>query len=348
MKIKLFATVVSVVAAGMCPNIAGAAVKTYNVGANPGRMARGADGALWFTKSGAVGRITTAGAVRSYGLPALRSAAITDVLDLAVAPDGAVWATEGQGSLARIDRAGAVVEFAPPVLGMPAGVAIGPDGLVWFSDVVLGRITRFDPAGSFFDTVLGTVTGAFSRTDPASPTEMVLAPDGAVWILQLAPGRVGRMTADGAVSYHWLPGGAASAPTGVAVGGDGALWITEAGTNRIARMGLDGSVREHAIPSPGAEPRAIAAGPDGAMWFTEFGRDRLGRIDGTGSITEYQLPVGSQPYGIAAGPDGAIWATLWGKGGQVVRMTTDTPTTASAARRVASKKQAEKKTVRRR
>jgi virginiamycin B lyase len=338
-RIKRVAGLAVALAAMVSPSVASAAIKTYNVGAVPGRMVRAADGSMWFTKMAAVGRITTAGVARSFALPA--ATPDKDVLAITVAPDGSAWAAEAPGSIARIDGAGKVTEFAPPVLGMPAGIVVGADGQVWFSDAVLGRITRFDvTAGGFSDTLLGSVPGAYSRVDPASPTEMVLGPDQAVWVLQLAPGRVGRIARDGTVSYYWLPAGAASAPTGMAFGRDGALWIAEAGVNRIARLGLDGTVREYAIPSSGAEPRAIAVGPDGAMWFTEFGRDRIGRVDGAGTVTEYELPAGSAPYGIVGGADDAIWVTLWGKGGQVGRVTMDTPIAAHAARRATVKKRA--------
>jgi virginiamycin B lyase len=320
----------------LCPNVAAAAIKTYNVGANPGRMARAADGSMWFTKAGGVGRISIAGAARSFGLPSARD---KDVLGITVAADGSAWAAEANGPIARIDGTGKVSEFAPAVPGMPTGIAVGPDGQVWFSDAALGKITRFDLVSSFSDTVLGNVPGAYSRVDPAAPTQMALGPDQTVWILQLSPGRVGRISGDGSISYYWLPTGPASAPTDLAFGRDGALWVAEAGVNRIARMALDGTVREYAIPSPAAEPRAIAAGPDGAMWFTEFGKDRIGRIDNAGKVTEYQLPSESMPYGIIGGSDNAIWVTLWGKG-QVARVTTDTPTAARAARHSTNKKRA--------
>lgn len=332
----------------VAPGVAGAAIRTYAVGGEPGRIAKAPDGSLWFTQTSAVGRITMAGVSRSFGLPAAR-AAPQDVLGIMVAPDGSAWAAEASGSIAHIQPTGPVAEFAPPVLGMPAGILVQPDGQILFSDASLGRLVRFDGGAQFFDTILGNVTGAYFRSDPASPTEMVATPDGAVWILQLAPGRVGRLAPDGSVSYFWLPSGAAAAPTGIALGRDGALWIAEAGVNRIARMAPDGSVKEYKIPSTGAEPRAIAAGPDGAMWFTELGRDRLGRITGTGDVTEYQLPTGSQPYGIVGGADGALWTTLWGKGGQVARVTTDTPTVASAAKRQSAKtKTTHKRKARRR
>jgi virginiamycin B lyase len=314
----------------LSPSVASAAIKTYNVGAYPGRMARAADGSMWFTKTAGVGKITTAGSARAFGLPTARD---KDVLGITVAPDGSAWATETAGPIARIDGAGKVTEFSPPVAGTPAGIVVGPDGQVWFSDASLGKISRFDLASTFSDTVLGNVPGAYSRVDPASPTQMVVGPDRAVWVLQLAPGRVGRIAADGTIAYYWLPAGAASAPTDLAFDRAGALWITEAGVNRVARIAPDGTARDYPIRSQGAEPRAIAPGPDGAMWFTEFGRDRIGRIDATGTVTEYELPAGSAPYGIVGGADNAIWITLWGNGGQVARLTTDTPPAARAARR---------------
>jgi virginiamycin B lyase len=314
----------------LSPSVASAAVKTYNVGANPGRMVPAADGSMWFTKAAGVGQITTAGAVRGVVLPAAKPD--KDVLALTIAPDGSVWAAEAPGSIAHVDGAGKVTEFTPAVPGMPAGIAVAPDGQVVFSDAALGRVTRFGEASGFVDQVLGNVPGPYSRMDPATPTETILGPDQAFWILQLAPGRVGRLAADGSLSYRSLPSGPASNPTGLAFARDGAVWIAEAGVNRIARMTIDGTVHEYPIPSPDAEPRAIAVGPDGAMWFTEFGRDRVGRIDNAGNVTEYALPAGSAPYGIVGGTDGAIWVSLWGKG-QVARVSTDTPARARAAAR---------------
>lgn len=322
----------------LVPAVTEASIKTYNVGGDPARMIRAADGAMWFSDSTSVSRITASGARRSFGLPAMASASTKEILGLAAGPDGSVWVAEGSGVIGRVDPSGKVSEFPPPRLGMLAGIAVASDGQVWASDAVFGRLLRLDSAATLHEVILGNVPGQDFRSDPASPTSMVLGADGAVWFLQLAPGRVGRIAADGTLSYFSLPAGPISAPTSLAVGRDGALWVTEAGVNRIARMTLDGGVQEFAIPSSRAEPRGIALGPDGAMWFTEFGRDRLGRVDSSGKVTEYVLAPGAAPFGIVAGPDGAIWTTLSGNGGQVARVTTDTRPAGGPAARTSVRK----------
>jgi virginiamycin B lyase len=324
-----------------CAQSAVAAVKTYDVGSDPGRMVRAADGAIWFTKSAAVGRITTTGATRTFSVRGAGSGSGTEIMGVAVGPDGTVWATAASGGIARIDPAGPVATFAPAAAGLPTGIVVAPDGLVWFSDSARGSISRFDGASTFAETLIGSIPGPDFRADPAAPTELIVGPDNAVWILHLTAGRIGRMTLDTALTSFVLPSGAASAPTGIALGPDGALWITEAGINKIARMTLDGLISEWPIPSRQAEPRAITAGPDGAMWFTEYATDRVGRITPSGKVTEYALPKASQPYGIVAGADDAIWVTLRATG-KIARLTTDTPPTATAATRAKTKKKKHK------
>jgi virginiamycin B lyase len=310
------------------PPASSAAIKTYDVGAGPGRIVTAPDGALWFTKDGGVGRITSSGATRSFVLPG--AGAAKWVLGIALGPDGAAWATEAGGALARVGPDGKVAEFPVPMAAMPTGVVFGPDGFVWLSDSVTAHIDRFDLVNTFVETVLQSVQGAYGRRDPASPTELIVGPDDAVWFLELVPGRVGRVVTGQQPTFYGLPTGPLAAPTAIAAGPDGALWITEAGANRVARMATDGSIREYQIPSKGSEPRAIALGPDGAMWFTEYGTDGIGRIDSKGSIREYSLPTGAGPYGIAGGPDGGIWFSMQGTG-QIGRLDPTTPPAARVA-----------------
>jgi virginiamycin B lyase len=308
------------VAAALGATPAAASLKTFSVPADPGRIVRGADGAVWFTINGGVARLTAAGQSRAIALPGVRR---LEVLGIAAAPDGAMWATESTGRVARIGPEGRVTELTPPLLGLPTGVAVGPDGAMWFTDSLVGRITRVGAGDELLETALAPVTGSLYRRDPAAPTELLTGPDGALWFLELSPGRLGRMNPAEAPTFLGFPSGAATYPTALAVGPDGALWITEAGANRIARVTTDGVVREFQIPSPAAEPRAIAQGSDGAMWFTEYGADRLGRVDMSGRMTEYELPPGAAPYGVTAGPDGAVWFTMRGLN-KIGRMTTDT------------------------
>ncbi len=55
--------------------------------ADPRVITTGPDGALWFGENGAIGRITTAGAIQQFPLPTPTAT----VEDITPGPDGAVW-----------------------------------------------------------------------------------------------------------------------------------------------------------------------------------------------------------------------------------------------------------------
>ncbi len=71
----------------------------------------GPDGALWFTDqlpTAHVGRMTTAGVVTDFALPATSFYAVAIVSG----PDGALWFTESRGKIGRITTDGQITEFA--------------------------------------------------------------------------------------------------------------------------------------------------------------------------------------------------------------------------------------------
>jgi virginiamycin B lyase len=333
MPLHRFLGLAAVLAASLAaiPTVASAAAapSSFSVPEAPGQIVRAPDGTMWFTTQGGIAQISASGSVRSITLPGSQE---RDVIGIAIGPDGAVWATEATGLIARVGADRRPLELTPPTLGVPAGIGIGPDGAVWFTDSATGFVTRVDANAAFsVVTSLTLVTGQDHRVDPPAPTYFVLH-DGAMWFLQLSAGRVGRLTSAATASFVQLPSGPRSYPTAIATGPDGALWITEAGTNRVARVTTSGAVSEFRIPSADSEPRAIVKGPDNAMWFTEYGADRLARIDMAGRITEYPLPAGAAPYGLVVGPGNAIWYTMAGQA-KIGRMSPRTATAAAAARR---------------
>ncbi len=76
--------------------------------------------------------------------------------DLAVAPDGAVYATDHAGVLYRIDGAAPVA--LAELDGRPLGLAFGPDGALYIADSYRG-IMRWSDAGGL-ELLLGEVGGA--------------------------------------------------------------------------------------------------------------------------------------------------------------------------------------------
>ncbi len=103
----------------------------------------GPDGAMWFTiaaapgsQAPAIGRITTTGAISTFGIPTTYD--FTDA-SIAASPDGGLWFT-GNGAVGRITTGGAVTVYPLPSAswatfsdGVALGIAAGPDGGMWFA-----------------------------------------------------------------------------------------------------------------------------------------------------------------------------------------------------------------------
>lgn len=158
---------------------------------NPGSIALGADGAVWFTDSfeRRIWRATTSGALTSYPTNLGAPVAIT------AGPDGALWFTAGQ--LGRITTAGAVTSMAVP--SGPNGASLGAitagaDGNLW-----LGAYDLTKSGGAI---VRSTTAGAMTST--AFPTYIEIdgitrGPDGAIWFTQMdnqsGASKIGRIAA---------------------------------------------------------------------------------------------------------------------------------------------------------
>jgi hypothetical protein len=157
----------------------------------------------------------------------------------------------------------------------PRGIALGPDGNVWFAAFAApGRIGRITPGGTVTEFT-GGVTPGFSAN--SQPVDITPGPDGNLWFTeQGAGGRIGRITPAGVVTeFSALT--PVRQPALIASGPDGSLWFTEqAGPGAIGRITTAGTVTEFAAGSTpgftaGRAPTGITTGADGNVWFTEAG-----------------------------------------------------------------------------
>ena len=286
------------------------AVPTPN--SQPDGIAKGADGNLWFSETGAnkIGRITTTGTVTEFPLSSgSQPEGITS------GPDGNVWFTEtGANAIGRITVSGQVTEF--PVPTVTAGVfriTAGPDGNLWFTEAFADRIGRIAPSG---------VITEFPSVLPNRPIEdITTGPDGNLWFTVFPNpefaeiGYVGKITTQGVMSV--FPSDPVQDPLGIATGRDRNLWITGPGNDTIGKVTTSGVVTSFSVPGGISNtPEFITSGPDGALWFTEIGLgamsntdgNKIGRITLAGRIAQLRVPTpNSAPEGITAGPDGAIW-----------------------------------------
>jgi len=256
-------------------------------------MVAGPDGAMWFTETGAIGRVDGNGAISEYFLPT----ASTYPQSIVVGKDEALWFAEASvPRIGRITTSGAITEFVIP--NGAVFITPGSDGALWFNSdnnttsYFIGRITTG-----------GTVT---TYTTSSYITAMASGSDGAVWFAE-ASGKLGRITTSGSITEYPLPDPNAD-PFQITTGPDGALWFTETGDNKIGRITTDGIISEYAVSAQDSGPTGICSGPDGAIWFVDFGGKHVGRVTMAGVVSEFAVPAaGGALRQILPGPDGALW-----------------------------------------
>ena len=137
---------------------------------------------------------------------------------VAVAADGAVWATLQSGnSLLRIAPDGATSEHEIPTPGVsPTDVAVDSAGAVWFLEFRTDRIGRFQ-GGKFEEIALPQAKVGL--------TGLTVAPDGAVWFGMLRKGSLGRLR-DGRIVEFKLPREGAR-PYSLAADKAGNVWYAD-------------------------------------------------------------------------------------------------------------------------
>ncbi|MEU1753504.1 hydrolase [Micromonospora matsumotoense] len=168
-------------------------------GSAPYGIAAASDGGVWFTAPGRnqIGRVGTAsGGITMFDLPVPDARAAMLTVDVAGRPWVALNAT---GVLAHVhDGAVRIVELpsgrAPAA---PVGIAASAAG-IWYADIAGGCVGRVDPSGA---------VERISFADPACRPHAVAADtDGGCWVTLWGSAQLARITADGDVTLHQLPG----------------------------------------------------------------------------------------------------------------------------------------------
>jgi streptogramin lyase len=261
----------------------------------------GRDGNVWFFDVGqkTVGRVTPAGVITQYAVPATGSGSRSIV----GAPDGNIWMVgRAQANdpdlILRVSPNGDVTKYPIGVGVTPESITWGPDGNIWFTEFTSGRIARMTPAGAVTE-----FPGGFASRG------IVTGPDHNLWFAASGGSAIGRMTTAGELTLYPLGGSATDQrePTEIVSGTDGNLWFTEIG--KIGRITTSGVVTHFALP-PRSHSFGLAFGPDRNLWFTDSVANAIVRMSPTGVMRQFALPRrNSQPLGIAAGADGRMWFT---------------------------------------
>ena len=227
---------------------------------------------------------------------------------------------------------------------IPAAIAAGNDGSIWFtidfSSAIgvfrNGKIERIDKGTRNMDPIGIAVDQAnnawyvdapalsIGRIGPnneiktfplgtpvARLQRLTVAPDGAVWFAEGSAYSVTRLK-DNVLERYQLQS-ARGTPYGVAIAPDGKAWATLQQAGQIVRIDpKDGKTDWFWVPTPASAPTDITVDAKGDVWFLEFRGNKLGRIHND-EFTEFPIPSESRTaglVGITAAPDGAIWFAM--------------------------------------
>jgi streptogramin lyase len=270
------------------------AVTKFTQGLSPDAGPLGLDfsgNQLWFTElpngagSARVGRLELvtqqSAAITEFqaGITQGTAGATAQLYDIAAAPNGMLWFTEGQaGRIGRVTAAtGAITEFNEadglPANAFPYGITLGPDGNMWWTDRWFNRVGKTNPTtGQTTMFSAGISTGAQLH-------EITVGPDGNLWFTEAA-GRIGRLDPDTGQATEFSAGlTPGSYPVGITSGPDGNVWFTDLAGGRIGRIDPQTGAITEFPTGMGTTPDLIEiAATDTELWFTSRNRNSLGRV----------------------------------------------------------------------
>jgi len=196
-----------------------------------------------------------------------------------------------------------------PAGGGPHDVAVGADGIVWYTAQRSGQLGRLDPATGKVDLIpLGA---------GAAPHGVIIGPDGAPWVTEGGTNAIVRVDPKTRDVKRWpLPEarGYANLNT-LTFDKRGRVWFT--GQSGVYGR-LDpktGAMQVWDAPR-GRGPYGIATTPDGDVYYASLAGSHIARVDlDTGAATVIEPPTKDQgARRVWSDSKGRIWVSEWNAG----------------------------------
>jgi virginiamycin B lyase len=193
--------------------------------------------------------------------------------------------------------------------GYPHDVAVGADGIVWYTAQRTGQLGRLEPAtGRVALIPLGA---------GAAPHGVIIGPDGAPWVTEGGTNAIVRVDPQTHALTRWpLPEGHGWANLNTAAfDRRGRLWFT-------GQSGVYGRLdpRTRAVQvwdAPrGRGPYGITATPEGDVYYASLAGNYIARLDlETGAATVIEPPTPDQgARRVWSDSQGRIWVSEWNVG----------------------------------
>lgn len=211
---------------------------------------------------------------------------------VAVHPDGSVWCGGEAGQVYRIPYdGGSLEERVAANGGFTLALAFGPDGLLYYVDLIRRAVMRLDPAhGDPEPLVEGSIDGhdlilpnaiAFDEAGHLYLTESFSASEPGPGIYRIDPDGTGHLWSAGPFLFA---NGIAVSPT------QRGVYVAETWSRRVTLVPFlqDGSAGEPelVVELPGTLPDGLAFGPKGALYVACYEPNQIIRVetDGTSSV----------------------------------------------------------------
>jgi virginiamycin B lyase len=197
----------------------------------------------------------------------------------------------------------------PSAGGYPHDVAVGSDGIVWYTAQPTGQLGRLDPATGKVDLIpLGK---------GAAPHGVVIGPDGAPWITEGGTNAIVRVDPQTREVKRWaLPEsrGYANLNT-LTFDKRGRVWFT--GQSGVyGRLDPKSGAMDVWDAPRGRGPYGIACTPEGAVYFASLAGSYIARVDlDSGAATVIEPPTkGQGARRVWSDSKGRIWVSEWNAG----------------------------------
>src|SRR6266849_305758 len=207
-------------------------------------------------------------------------------------------------------------EWDTPTKGAhPHDPAVAPDGSLWFTEQMVSKLGRLDPAS-------GTIIEFPLKGKNDGPHGLVADREGNIWYTGNFAGYIGKLDPHtGKITQYKMPDDKAADPHTAVFDAQGMLWFTVQIGNMVGRLDpKTGKIELKVVPTKDARPYGIQISSKGVPFFCEFGTNKIAKIDPqTMEIKEYPLAQGVLPRRLAIAADDRIYFTDY-QGGNLGRL----------------------------
>jgi streptogramin lyase len=210
---------------------------------------------------------------------------------MTIDPNGRIWLTLlGSNQIAEYDPS---TRESPSFYDAPApnsslqGIAVAPDGTVWFAETAARKLGHIIPCQSTLCSI--TDYGPPGGVEITFPIQLAVDHKGTIWFTDHGSNQFGSFNPS---THEWkvFPIGYCSAsfadcaiglPNAISLDSSGMIWFSEHYAGRVARYDpAKGTLTEYAVPA--ASPPLIwweSPGLGNLVWFVAYGLGEIGYVN---------------------------------------------------------------------